>query len=138
MIRTTGNRNHVFLTGDTHTSWANDVPYAAADYPGADTAAVEFVTTSVTSNNIDDMVGLPEGNGLSVAAQGALTSANRHVRWVDLDRHGFSVLEFTTEYAHTDYWAVVSREDPKSGAYPMASWRTPHGTNRLEPAGLLP
>ena len=136
-IRSTGNRNHVFLTGDIHTSWANEVPYDAADYPGAGTAAVEFVTPSVTSNNIDDMVGLPEGNGLSLAAQGALTSANRHVRWVDLDRHGFSVLEFTTDYAHTDYWAVISREDPNSGAYPLASWRTPHGTNRLEPAGLL-
>ena len=138
VIRSTGNRNHVFLTGDIHSSWVNEVPYDPADYPGAGTGAVEFVTPSITSNNIDDMVKLPEGNGLSAAAQGALSSVNRHVRWVDLDRHGFSVLEFTTGYAHADYWAVVAREDPNSGAYPMASWRTPHGTDRLEPAGLLP
>ncbi len=139
VIRATGNRNHVFLTGDIHTSWANEVPFDPADYPGAGTGAVEFVTPSITSNNINDMVGgLPEGNPLSQAAQGALTAANRHVRWADLDRHGFTVVEFTSDYAHADYWALVAREDPNSGAYPMASWRARHGTDRLEPAGPLP
>ncbi|MCT2063051.1 alkaline phosphatase D family protein [Dietzia cinnamea] len=138
VIRATGNRNHVFLTGDIHTSWANEVPLDAADYPGAGTGAVEFVTPSITSNNINDMVGLPEGNPLSQAAQGALTGVNRHVRWADLDRHGFTVVEFTSGYAHADFWALVAREDPASGAYPLASWRSPHGSDRLEPAGPLP
>src|SRR5690606_26152941 len=52
VIRGTGKRNHVFLTGDIHTSWANEVPFDPADYPGAGTGAVEFVTPSITSNNI--------------------------------------------------------------------------------------
>ena len=111
---------------------------APADYPGAGVGAIEFVTPSITSNNIDDMIGLPEGNAASLTAQGALTQLNRHVRWVDLDRHGFTVLEFTADFAHADYWAIVAREDPASGAYPMASWRVRHGTDRLEPAGPLP
>ena len=114
------------------------MPYEAADYPGAGTAAVEFVTPSITSNNIDEMVGLPEGNGLSQAAQGALTTANHHVRWVDLDRHGFTIVEFTPDYAHADYWAVTSLTDPGAGAYPLASWRVRHGTDRLETAGPCP
>lgn len=138
VIRGAGSRNTVFLTGDIHTSWACEIPVEPADYPGAGVGAVEFVTPSITSNNIDDMITLPEGNGLSLTAQGALTGLNRHVRWVDLDRHGFAVLEFTEDFAHADYWAVVSREDPASGAYPMASWRVRHGTDQLEPAGLLP
>lgn len=138
VIRGAATRNTVFLTGDIHTSWANEVPYEAADYPGAGTAAVEFVTPSITSNNIDEMVGLPEGNGLSQAAQGALTTANHHVRWVDLDRHGFTIVEFTPDYAHADYWAVTSLTDPGAGAYPLASWRVRHGTDRLETAGPLP
>jgi alkaline phosphatase D len=138
VIRAAGTRNTVFLTGDIHTSWANEVPFEPANYPGAGVGAIEFVTPSITSNNIDDMVGLPEGNALSQTAQGALTQVNRHVRWVDLDRHGFTVVEFTTDFAHADYWALVSREDPASGAYPIASWRVRHGTDQLEPAGPLP
>src|SRR5699024_8931452 len=85
-----------------------------------------------------EMVGLPEGNGLSQAAQGALTTANHHVRWVDLDRHGFTIVEFTPDYAHADYWAVTSLTDPGAGAYPLASWRVRHGTDRLETVGPLP
>ncbi|WP_291080495.1 alkaline phosphatase D family protein [Dietzia sp. UBA5065] len=138
VIRDAGGRNTVFLTGDIHTGWACEVPFAPADYPGAGVGAIEFVTPSITSNNIDDMIGLPEGNAASLTAQGALTQLNRHVRWVDLDRHGFTVLEFTADFAHADYWAIVAREDPASGAYPMASWRVRHGTDRLEPAGPLP
>ena len=137
VLREAGTRNTVFLTGDIHTSWACEVPFEPADYPGAGVGAIEFVTPSITSNNIDDMVKLPEGNALSQTAQGALTGVNRHVRWVDLDRHGFTVVEFTTDYAHADYWALVAREDPNSGAYPLASWRTRHGTDQLEPAGPL-
>ncbi|HHX85451.1 MAG TPA: alkaline phosphatase [Actinomycetales bacterium] len=139
----TGKRNFVFLTGDIHTSWACDIPVEPANYPGAGTAAVEFVGTSITSNNIDDMLSqpglpLPEGNGLSVTAQEALRGANHHVRWVDLDRHGYAVVEFTRDFAHCDYWAIVAREDPATGAYLMSSWRTAHGSNRVEPAGPLP
>ncbi len=138
VIRTAGTRNTVFLTGDIHTSWAIEVPFEAANYPGAGVGAIEFVTPSITSNNIDDMLNLPEGNPLSQTAQAALSQLNRHVRCVDLDRHGFTVVEFTTDYAHADFWAVVAREEPNSGAYPLASWRSRHGTDQLEPVGPLP
>lgn len=138
VIRSTGNRNHVFLTGDIHSSWVNEVPFDPADYPGAGTGAVEFVTPSITSNNVDDILKLPVGNGLSVAAQAGLQGANHHIRWVDLDRHGFTVVEFTSDYAHADYWALHDHTLADSGAYLMHSWRTPHGTDRVEPAGPLP
>ncbi|MGW8592176.1 alkaline phosphatase D family protein [Dietzia sp. NPDC055877] len=138
VIRATGNRNFVFLTGDIHSSWVNEVPTDAADYPGAGTDAVEFVTPSITSNNVDDILGLPEGNGLSAAAQGALMGANHHIRWVDLDRHGYTVVEFTQDYAHADYWALHDHTRADSGAYPVHSWRTAHGTNQVAPAGPLP
>lgn len=143
VLRAKGTRNTVFLTGDIHTSWACEVPYEPANYPGGGVGAVEFVTTSVTSINIDELLSrpgliLPEGNPASMAAQGALTTTNHHVKWVDLDRHGFTVVEFTQDYAHADFWALVAREDPNTGAYRMSGWRTPHGTDRLEPAGPLP
>lgn len=137
-IRNTGKRNFVFLTGDIHSSWANEVPVDPADYPGAGVDAVEFVTPSITSNNVDDILKMPSGNGLSAAAQGALSGANNHIRWVDLDRHGYTVVEFTQDYAHADYWALHDHTVPDTGAYPMHSWRTRHGSNRVEPAGPMP
>ncbi|OEV25765.1 hypothetical protein AN219_25565, partial [Streptomyces nanshensis] len=44
----------VFLTGDIHMNWANEVPLHAADYPHEAPLATEFVITSVTSDNLDD------------------------------------------------------------------------------------
>ena len=128
----------VFLTGDIHSSWACDVPVDPAAYPGAGIAATEFVGTSVTSKNIDDYLRLPEGNPLSLAAQEAIRGLNHHVRWVDLDRHGYVVVEFTAEFAHADYWVLSAKEDPAATAHRVAGWRVRHGRPGLEPAGPLP
>ena len=138
VINAAGLRNVVFLTGDIHSAWACDVPTNPANYPGEGAAATEFVTTSVTAQNIDDMLKLPEGNPASLTAQGAIQGLNHHVRWIDLDRHGYLVVEFTQDFAHADFWAVSAKEDPAAGAFPVASWRVRHGAGFLEPAGLMP
>ncbi|MFC3242348.1 alkaline phosphatase D family protein [Gordonia humi] len=54
-----GKKNVVFITGDIHMSWANDIPRTPANYPAAGTVATEFVVPSVTSNNIDDILDVP-------------------------------------------------------------------------------
>lgn len=51
----------VFLTGDIHMAWANDVPVKAATYPLSASAATEFVVTSVTSDNLDDILRVAPG-----------------------------------------------------------------------------
>jgi alkaline phosphatase D len=46
--------NVVILTGDIHTSWANDIPVDLGSYTastGAGSVAVEYVCTSVTSGS---------------------------------------------------------------------------------------
>lgn len=98
-----GIRNTIWLTGDIHTSWAADVPLDAGTYPASGAIAAEFVTPSVTSSNIDDILKLPEANGLSKTGEAALTFANRHIRWVDLDRHGYAVVQVTPDFVHTDW-----------------------------------
>ena len=136
-IADAGIDNCVFLTGDIHTSWACDLPRRAAS-PAEGLVGAEFVVPSITSNNIDDMIGLPEGNPLSDAAETALPAANHHIRWVDLDRHGYGVFELTDGFAHMDYFAVFSREDAGTGTYRMGGWRKPHGSGPIQPAGPLP
>ncbi|CAM5535943.1 alkaline phosphatase D family protein [Streptomyces narbonensis] len=124
-------RNTVFLTGDIHMAWANDVPVKAATYPLSASAATEFVVTSVTSDNLDDMLNVAPGT-LSVVAAGAVKAANRHVKWVDMDHHGYGVLDVTSERSQMDYYTVSDKADPAATSAWARSYRTKSGTQRVE------
>ena len=90
-------RNTVWLTGDIHSSWANDIPAKPGTYPNGGTAGVEIVCTSVTSSNIDDILKLPEDNALSHTVEYAFTNMNRHVKYLDFDSHGYTVVRVTKD-----------------------------------------
>ncbi|MFF6792308.1 alkaline phosphatase D family protein [Streptomyces filamentosus] len=124
-------RNTVFLTGDIHMAWANDVPAKAATYPLSASVATEFVVTSVTSDNLDDLLNVAPGT-LSVVAAGAVKAANRHVKWVDMDHHGYGVLDVTAERSQMDYYTVSDKRDPAATASWSRSYRTLDGTQRVE------
>ncbi|KUJ54447.1 alkaline phosphatase [Streptomyces albus subsp. albus] len=125
--------NTVFLTGDIHMAWANDVPLTAATYPLSRSAATEFVVTSVTSDNLDDILHvLP--HTLSLVAAGAVKAANRHVKWVDMDSHGYGVLDVTAEHTQMDYFTLSDKADPEATSAWVRSYRTRSGTQRVERA----
>ncbi|MGV9253773.1 alkaline phosphatase D family protein [Streptomyces sp. NPDC003697] len=130
-LRSHAVRNTVFLTGDIHMAWANDVPVDAGTYPLSASAATEFVVTSVTSDNLDDIVKAPEGTVSAVAAP-VIRAANRHVHWVDTDRHGYGVLDITTDRAQMDYYVLSDRADPGATSRWTRSYRTRSGTQRVE------
>ncbi|MFF0381166.1 alkaline phosphatase D family protein [Streptomyces sp. NPDC004286] len=123
--------NTVFLTGDIHMAWANDVPYDAGTYPLSASAATEFVVTSLTSDNLDDIVKVPEGSVSAVAAP-VIQAANRHVHWVDTDRHGYGVLDITAERAQMDYYVTSDRTNPNATSAWARSYRTRSGTQKVE------
>lgn len=124
-------RNTVFLTGDIHMAWANDVPVRAATYPGSPSAATEFVVTSVTSDNVDDMLHVAP-HTLSLVAVGAVKAANRHVKWLDMDSHGYGVLDVTAKRSQMDYYVLSDRKDPKATSSWVRSYRTLSGTQKIE------
>ncbi|MEU9038467.1 alkaline phosphatase D family protein [Streptomyces sp. NPDC048352] len=126
-------KNTVFLTGDIHMAWANDVPVNMATYPGSGTAATEFVVTSVTSDNIDDMLHVAP-HTLSVVAEGAVKAANWHVKWLDMDSHGYGVLDVTAERSQMDYYVVSDKRRQDASASWARSYRTLNGTQRVERA----
>ncbi|MFD8915252.1 alkaline phosphatase D family protein [Streptomyces sp. NPDC059575] len=130
-LRTNAIGNTVFLTGDIHMAWANDVPYDAGTYPLSASAATEFVVTSLTSDNLDDIVKVPEGTVSAVAAP-LIRAANRHVHWVDTDRHGYGVLDITADRAQMDYYVVSDRSDPNATSAWARSYRTRSGTQSVE------
>ncbi|MBD0419884.1 alkaline phosphatase D family protein [Streptomyces sp. TRM S81-3] len=130
-LRANGIRNTVFLTGDIHMAWANDVPVSAGTYPLSASAATEFVVTSVTSDNLDDILKVREGTVSAVAAP-LIRAANRHVHWVDTDRHGYGVLDITADRAQMDYYVLSDRTEADAASSWARSYRTRSGTQKVE------
>ncbi|QBJ98653.1 alkaline phosphatase [Rhodococcus sp. ABRD24] len=133
-ITAAGVRNTVFLTGDIHTSWACDLPADAANYPGAGTVGTEFVVPSVTSPNIDDMLKVPPRTA-TIAAEEAFKSINRHVRYVELDSHGYGVFEVSRQAAQMDWFYVNDPVDRHGTARHAASYRVADGSQQAHPVG---
>ncbi|WP_148572110.1 alkaline phosphatase D family protein [Nocardioides caldifontis] len=132
-LRDNGVQNTVFLTGDIHSGWACDLPVDAGTYPLSGSVGTELVCTSVTSNNLKDITGTPPRT-TSVAVEAAIQTANRHVKYLNFDDHGFSVLDVTPERVQMDWFVVSSRRDRIAGAWRAASWQTRAGTQRVRPA----
>jgi alkaline phosphatase D len=87
-------QNFVVLTGDIHTSWANDLPgtgYNAST--GANSVGIEFVATSVTS----------QGSPLPVS-QAIIQGLNPHMKFIDLTKHGYVLLDINKNRTQGEYW----------------------------------
>ncbi|MEU9239783.1 alkaline phosphatase D family protein [Streptomyces shenzhenensis] len=132
-LRSNAITNTVFLTGDIHMAWANDVPVDAGTYPLSASAATEFVVTSVTSDNLDDILKVSPGVVSTVAAP-VIQLANRHVHWVDTDRHGYGVLDITAARAQMDYYVVSDKTKADATSSWERSYRTRSGTQKVERA----
>jgi alkaline phosphatase D len=85
----------------------------------------------VTSDNLDDIVKVPEGTVSAVAAP-VIKAANRHVHWVDTDRHGYGVLDITAERAQMDYYVLSDRTARDARSSWARSYRTLSGTQKVE------
>lgn len=125
----------VFLTGDIHSGWACDLPADPATYPlNGNSVGVELVCTSVTSDNLDDIFRAPPRTA-SLAVETAFKANNPHVKYLDFDSHGYSVLEVTPAGLRMDWYVLSERTDPGSGAALSQSWRVAAGTRKVVPAG---
>ncbi|GIJ65321.1 phosphodiesterase/alkaline phosphatase D [Virgisporangium ochraceum] len=126
-LRAHNTRDVVFLTGDIHTSWANELVTRTTV---GDPAAAEFVVPSVTSDNLNDFIGLPAGIVSPVAA-GLIRGTNPHVKWTELDNHGYGVLHVTAARARMDWYHLRDRTSPTTTARWVAGWSVVPGSSRL-------
>jgi alkaline phosphatase D len=109
----------VVLTGDIHSAWAADLtedPYDPAVYDPTGQSplarrnlGVEFVCTSVTSDNIDEIVmeaGAPREAGIAAAraAETATMADNPHIKTVEFEHHGYGIVDVTAERTTYDIW----------------------------------
>ena len=86
--------NVVVLTGDFHTSWANDLPLSNYNpFTRENSAGVEFVTTSVSSPSIPIQM-----TPIQIA------QINPHIRWFNLEKRGFMLLDVTPERVQAEWY----------------------------------
>ncbi|MFD4367673.1 alkaline phosphatase D family protein [Rhodococcus sp. NPDC058521] len=130
-------RNAVFITGDIHSSWAADLPVDPANYPASPTVGTELVVPSVTSDNVDDIVGAPPRT-IAVAAEEAFRAANHHIKYVELDSHGYAVLEVNRQAAQMDWFYLDDRTNPATGVRRAVGYRVVADGGRVEIAPPLP
>lgn len=99
-------KNVVVITGDIHSSWANDIPTSTYNSStGSGSAGVEFVTPSVTSPGLN----LPGGAS-------AIQASNSHIKYADLSKHGFFILDVNQTKTQCD-WFYVNTIDESSFAF---------------------
>ncbi|CAB4732745.1 unannotated protein [freshwater metagenome] len=127
-----GVQDTVFLTGDIHSAWAIDVPTDVGSYPLSPSAGVEFVCTSVTSGNLKDALGTPSRSPVNLAAEQAILLANPHIKYLNFDDHGFSVLDVTAERAQCDFFVIGSRTDPDTPITWTRSFATVAGASFVQ------
>jgi alkaline phosphatase D len=102
-------KNVVAITGDIHSSWANDLPTASYNgTTGSGSAGVEFVGPSVTSPGLS----IPLGAA-------AIQASNSHIKYADLSQHGFMILDINTTRTQCD-WYYINTIDQSSSAYTHA------------------
>lgn len=105
--------NFTVITGDVHTSWAFDLKN------NGNASGVEFVTPSVTSP------GAPINGG------GILMVENPHLKYVELTKHGFLVLDINQQRIQSDWFYVNTISQVNSGYSWATSFYSNSGTNHL-------
>lgn len=132
--------NLVVLTGDIHSSWAADLhpnPYnpvvASGGYDkatGAGALAVEFVGTSVTSPGID--------SDTSGAIAGAIRFYNPHLKYVQLTRRGYMLVDVNRERVVGEWWYVDTVASPSNIETFGTAFEVRAGENHLRPSAQTP
>lgn len=163
-IKNKGVNNAIFVTGDSHASWSFDLTKKPVNYPnaatfnlptpttsytaatGAGSVGVEFGTPSITSANFDESLGaavtaqfeglinnpIPTGTAL-----GSVTY-NPHLKFVDLDRHGYLILDLKEDSAQADYFYVDTLRVTSNNENFGKSVVTTNQSNRVTRVGNTP
>lgn len=121
----------VFLTGDIHSTWASDLR-PDFDDPTSSPVATEFVCTSVTSDNLNEILGVPPRTEASIGLEQAIVGINPHVDLLEFDSHGYSVIDITHDRARSDWYYLSDREDPDATSSFGFARQTTKGTKSID------
>lgn len=122
--------NVIFITGDTHASWAFEVADLEKYNPktSAGAYAVEFGTPSISSSNwneyaSDDTVKMSEQT---------LMKANPHLKYGNARDHGYLLIHTNAEKAKAEWWYVSTLRTPEASETLGKRMVVVKNTNRLQ------
>src|SRR5690606_21883948 len=127
--------NVIFLTGDTHTSWAFEVvpePTAPGKYnidTGEGAIAIEFGTPSISSSNYDER--MPVDSARMIAAKYMDAAFNPHLKYVDLTEHGYLLLTLDQDNAVAEWYYVGDVSRPGTEEELAKALKVEEGTHHL-------
>ena len=136
--------NVVILTGDIHCSFAFEVADPVLGNPaydpatGAGAVAVEFVTPSLSAANFDEelgefFTGLVE-DSINKPFPPTGINNNPHMKFADLDRHGYLVLSVTAPQVQADFYYLADILVPQTTESWGSGWISAAGSSHLVPA----
>ena len=123
-------RNVVVLSGDVHVAMAIEL---GRDSDPDRPVASEFVTASLTSQNLDDKAGWGYRTG-SIAAEKQLMDLLPSIRWCDMDSHGYMVVDVTRERVRVEWWFVDGVLTRTPGERLGAAMEVRAGSQEIVPA----
>jgi alkaline phosphatase D len=122
-------RNVVVLSGDVHVAMAIELEHE--DRPGKP-IATEFVTASLTSQNLDDKTGWGYRTQ-SVDAEKELVEYLPNILWCDMDSHGYLVVDVTPDRVRVEFWFVDAILERTDGEHLAAAMEVRSGSQRIVP-----
>jgi alkaline phosphatase D len=125
--------NVVVLSGDVHVALGAEL----AEDPAAPPVAVELVNTSLTSQNLDDKMGWQPRLD-SLAVEEALLAGMPHLRYIDLDSHGYSIVDLDRDRLRFEWWTVEGLDRRAPGHALAAALSVRHGEPRLRAEAVAP
>ena len=126
-IRDNDIENVVVLTGDIHTSWAMDLtadptnPDVYTPETGEGAVAVEFVTPGISSPGLRD----------AAIVRRVISRNNPHVKWYDVEKRGYLILDVTSEGAQSTWYLMEDAEQPQTAEMIGASFTVKAGEARV-------
>ena len=134
LIQSNAINNIVFLTGDTHSSWAFEATNKPFDnynpQTGEGAFAVEFGVTSINSGNSNER---NHTDSVIVHEQKITnTPLNPHLKYANLRDHGYLVLTLTPEKARVDYKYIETVRERNKKVSIGKSFEVKTGTVKLQ------
>jgi alkaline phosphatase D len=117
-------QNPVFLTGDWHSTFVNDLKLDFKD-PAARVVATEFVTPAITTGGDATPYG---------PYYAPMVPFNPHIRYYEGDRRGYFLATVTERQMRFDLRFVTSVEDPNGSGFTERSFVVEDGTAGAQPA----
>lgn len=127
-----GIRNVLFLTGDTHASWAIEVATDVANTYDSATSrgafAVEFGTPSISAANSNERKPTEE----VIKSEITLIKANPHIKYTNNRDHGYILLTLTPDKAISEWYYVETLREQGSAEHKGEGFEVARGTTKLK------